>query len=241
MKTSPPPQKRFNCTTYYLLHSINMKGNIAAPVELTQSSASASPSNQEEVQPPSAVVMMEDPSLPLPTRKRTNIEGCQPPDDEDDNTKQLPTTTRRPITTTTTSSHKRQRKKELPTTVRFASVLHQTRIVPRWTKDDVTRSWYSKHDISAFKHQESIDATILRTLIHVAPTIDTLPQEAALYRGLERLLCDQITSEISERRQRCVSNVLVAQYKGLDMDLIAQVSKNITEKAAAWAFSMGSI
>ena len=191
----------------------------------------APPSNQEK-QPPSAVVMMNQ-SQPLPTRKRTNIEGFQPDEDKKQSTA-------RPVMTVSSLRNKRQRKKE-PSTVRFASVLHQTHIVPRWTKDEVTRSWYSTQDIFAFKHQESIDATILRTLIHAAPTIDTLPQDAALYRGLERLLSDQIICEISYRRKRCLVGVLVAQQKGFDVELIAQVSKNITEKAVAWSLSMGKM
>jgi len=175
---------------------------------------------------------MMNQSQPLPTRKRTNIEGFQPDEDKKQSTA-------RPIVTVSSLRNKRQRKKER--TVRFASVLHQTHIVPRWTKDEVTRSWYSTQDIFAFKHQESIDATILRTLIHAAPTIVTLPQDAALYRGLERLLSDQIICEISYRRKRCLVGVLVAQQKGFDVELIAQVSKNITEKAVAWSLSMGKM
>jgi hypothetical protein len=35
--------------------------------------------------------------------------------------------------------------------------------------------------------------------------------------------------------------VLVAQQKGFDVELIAQVSKNITEKAVAWSLSMGKM
>ena len=36
-------------------------------------------------------------------------------------------------------------------------------------------------------------------------------------------------------------SVLVAQQRGYDMELIAQVSKTISDKAAAWASSMGSM
>ena len=125
--------------------------------------------------------------------------------------------------------------------VRFASVLHQTHVVPRWTKDEAASSWYSNLDIVAFKHQESLDAAILRALIQAAPTIDTLTQETAVYRGLERLLSGQIAYEISDRRKRCVMSVLVAQQIGLDTELIAQVSKNFTDKAAVWALTLGSI
>ena len=62
-----------------------------------------------------------------------------------------------------------------------------------------------------------------------------------MYRGLERLLSAQIACEISDRRNRCVMGVLVAQHSGLDADLIAHVSKNLTEKAAAWALTLGSM
>jgi hypothetical protein len=171
------------------------------------------------------------PSSPL-TRKRPHIEAFKPDEDK----KQSKT---RPIIMTT-SSHKRQRRKE-PTTVRFASAPHQTHLVPRWTEDETASSWYSKHDVFAFKLLETVDAVKIRALIQAEPTIDTLPQEAAVYRGLERLLSDQITCEITERRKRCVMGVLVAQQRGLDMELIAQVSKNFSEKAADWALTLGRI
>lgn len=189
--------------------------------------------NQEE-QPssPSAVMTAPLPSPNRPMKKRPHIEACK----SDDDKKSII----RPIMTT--SSHKRRRRKEEPpTTVRFASVLHQTHVVPRWTKDEASSSWYSKLDIFAFKHQQSIDAAILRTLIQAAPTIDALPQEASTYRGLEQLLSGQIAYEISDRRKQCVMSVLVAEQIGLDMELIAQVSMNFTEKAAAWALTLGSI
>ena len=166
------------------------------------------------------------------TRKRPLIEACEPNEDDTQSTS-------RPISATS-SSRKRQRSKK-ESTVRFASVPHQTHVVPRWTKDEATSSWYSKRDLFTFRRQESVDAAVLRSLIQTATTIDTLPQETAVYRGLERLLSSQIACEISDRRKRCVMSVLVAQHRGLDMELIAQVSKNFTEKAAAWALTLGSI
>ena len=194
-------------------------------------------SNQEEQT--SAVVMTtplspSPPPCPMKKRPHIHIEACKSDDDKKSKI--------RPIMTT--SSHKRRRRKEEPpTTVRFASVLHQTHVVPRWTTKDeaAASSWYSKHDIFVFQHQQSIDAAILRKLIQAAPTIDTLPQETAMYRGLERLLSSRIVYEISDRRKRCVMSVLVAQQRGLDMEFIAQVSIHFTEKAAAWALTLGSI
>lgn len=91
----------------------------------------------------------------------------------------------------------------------------------------------------AFRYQESVDSALLRTLIQAAAAIDSLPQESAVYRGLERLLSDQITREIYERRKRCVMSVLATQKRGLDAEVIAQVSRNCTEKAAAWALTLG--
>ena len=198
-------------------------------------SAPLSSSSQDE-QPSSsaaaAVITMASPSR-RQTRKRPLIEACEPNEDDKQST------TSRPISATS-SSRKRQRSKK-ESTVRFASVPHQTHVVPRWTKDEATSSWYSKRDLFTFRRQESVDAAVLRSLIQTATTIDTLPQETAVYRGLERLLSSQIACEISDRRKRCVMSVLVAQHRGLDMELIAQVSKNFTEKAAAWALTLGSI
>ena len=213
--------------------SHHMMKNCITPEPTTQSTPLSF--NQEE-QPSAAAVVMTTP-LPSPNRpmkKRPHIEACK----SDDDKKSII----RPIMTT--SSHKRRRRKEEPpTTVRFASVLHQTHVVPRWTTKDeaAASSWYSKHDIFVFQHQQSIDAAILRKLIQAAPTIDTLPQETAMYRGLERLLSSRIVYEISDRRKRCVMSVLVAQQRGLDMEFIAQVSIHFTEKAAAWALTLGSI
>ena len=93
----------------------------------------------------------------------------------------------------------------------------------------------------AFKLQESLDAAVLRTLIRTSSTIETLPQDSAVYRGLEHLLSPQLISEISDRRNRCVMGVLLAQHSGLSTDLIAQVSKNFTDEAAAWALTLGSV
>ncbi len=104
-----------------------------------------------------------------------------------------------------------------------------------------TSSWYSKRDLFAFQCQEATDVAILRALIQATPAIDTLPQEPAVYRGLERLLSPKISSEISERRKRCVTSVLVAQHIGLNRDLIAEVSQNISDKSAEWALNLGSM
>jgi len=222
------------------------------------SSSSISSQEHEELPSSSAaavVVVMTPPSSPpLPTRKRPHIEAsssCKP-DDDDEDKKSTP----RPssiITTTTTSpssrhNNKRQRtqkKNEEPTTttnvVRFAPTPHQTHIIPRWTTNESTNSWYSKHDIFTFKYQESVDASTLRQLIQETPTIHDLPQESAVYRGLERLLSESIACEISDRRNLCVLNVLVAQLQGFDVEGIAQASMDCTEKAVAWALTLGSI
>lgn len=197
----------------------------------TISAPLSSSSQDEQLSSSVSTITMASPS-PRQTRKRPLIEACE--HNEDDKQSMS-----RPISTTS-SSRKRQRSKK-ESTVRFASAPHQTHVVPRWTKDEATSSWYSKSDIFAFRRQESVDAAILRSLIQTATTIDTLPQETAVYRGLERLLSSQIACEISDRRKRCVMSVLVAQHRGLDMELIAQVSKNFTEKATAWALTLGSI
>ena len=182
---------------------------------------------------------IQDEQLPIETRKRPLTDQvCCGPNRNDDSKK----SSSRPILSGATScSRKRQRTKKEPTAVRFASAPHQTHVVPRWTDDEAASSWYSKHDIHKFRHQESLDAAVLRTLIQTASTINRLPQESAVYRGLERLLSVQIASEILDRRNRCVMGVLLAQHSGLSTDLIAQVSKNFTDEAAAWALTLGSV
>ena len=94
---------------------------------------------------------------------------------------------------------------------------------------------------SVEQQKEATDAAILRTLIQTTTNIETMPQEPAVYRGLERLLSPQIASEIFDRRKRCVMSVLVAQHRGLNVDLIAQVSQNISDKGAAWALTLGRV
>ena len=200
---------------------------MSAPPSSSRSSREKQPSPS-----PSPAGITISPPSPRLTRKRPVInEVCTSNEDHKKSSSE-------PITVASPLSRKRQRRKE--PTVRFASAPHQTHVVPRWTEDETTRAWYSKHDTVAFKHQESIDAAVLRTLIQTSSTIDTLPQEPALYRGLERLLSANIAREISERRKRCVMSVLVAQHRGLNMDQIAQVSKNSSDKGAAWALTLGS-
>ena len=184
---------------------------------------------------------IQDEQLPIQPRKRPLFDQvCCEPNHNDDSKKS--SSSNRPIFSDATScSRKRQRTKKEPTAVRFASAPHQTHVVPRWTDDEAASSWYSKHDILTFKYQESLDAAVLRALIQTASTINRLPQESAVYRGLERLLSTQIASEILDRRNRCVMGVLLAQHNGLSTDLIAQVSKNFTDEAAAWALTLGSV
>ena len=169
---------------------------------------------------------------------------CEPEHDQD-----TAATTKKAKTTTTTTTPapqdcKRQRRKRSSTTgggVRFASEPHQVHITPRWSDSDITASWYSKHEIYTFKRLERADAALLRTLIQTASTVSTLPQESAVYRGLERLLSLQIVCEISHRRRQCVSSVLTAQLAGCDLETIAQISKDCTEKATSWALTLGQI
>ncbi len=103
--------------------------------EPTETSAPSSSSREEQPSPaPSpAWITITQPS-PRLTRKRPFInEAC--------------TST----TATSSCSRKRQRRKE--PTVSFASAPHQTHVVPRWTDDEAACSWYSKHDIFAFKRK----------------------------------------------------------------------------------------
>ena len=118
--------------------------------------------------------------------------------------------------------------------------------IPRWTPEENTASWYNALDIHLFKLQEGTDATLLRHVISSASAIDQLPQDTSIYRGLERLLSEQITNEIKERRKDVVKHVLTEQYEqdrlGLDdCDRIANVSRQISEKATMWAVQLGSL
>jgi hypothetical protein len=196
---------------------------------------------------------------PLPPRKRPPIEVSSSSSHHDE-VKKSTTTCSRPssINVPFSSSsrchdNKRQRthkKEDQPTTssittttVRFAPTPHQTHIIPRWTTTESSNSWYSKTDIVTFRYQEAIDASILRQLIAQTPTIHDLPQDSAVYRGLERLLSESILCEINNRRKHCVWNVLMAQRLGGldDVEGIARVSMACTEKAVAWALTLGSM
>ncbi len=197
-------------------------------------------SEQDEM---SSVVMMKEASsscVPRPLKR--NIDVCESEHDQD-----TTTTNKKAKTTTTTTpapqDRKRQRRKRSSAAagVRFASEPHQVHITPRWSDSDITASWYSKHEIYTFKRLERADAALLRTLIQTASTVSTLPQESAVYRGLERLLSLQIVCEISHRRRQCVSSVLMAQRAGCNFEDIAQVSTECTEKATSWALTLGQI
>ena len=195
-------------------------------------SAPLSLSSSQEKQSSSAGTMITTQLSPRRVRKRSILKVVTEPIIE------VKKSSSRPITATSCSRKRQRSRKEA--TVRFAPVPHQTHEVPRWTKDEAARSWYSKHDFLACQYQQAIDAAVLRTLIQTASTIETLPQEPAVYRGLERLLSAPIAREISDRRKRCVMSVLVAQHRGLNVDLIAEVSQNISDKGAAWALTLGS-
>ena len=144
-------------------------------------------------------------------------------------------------TTISTTSPSQKRLHSLKTKVRFTPKPHDIHVVPRWTEEETSNSWYSQKDIFIFRYQEAMDGALLRNIIKSTPTIDTLPQEAAIYRGLERLLSDQIAQEICDRRNRCVIGVLLAQRKGLSEEVMAMVSRNYSEKGVAWALTLGSI
>ena len=140
------------------------------------------------------------------------------------------------------SSCKRRRsstKKE--SSVRFASGPHDTHVLPRRSEEETRESWYSKQDIQIFRYLERIDGALLKAIIKAAPNVNTLPQDAAIYRGLERLLSSQIAEEMLTRRKRCTLGVLLAQQRGFDSEAIARVSGNYSEKAVAWALTLGKI
>ena len=120
------------------------------------------------------------------------------------------------------------------------------RPVPKWTREEYTAAWYNGIDISLFKLQEGTDAALLRALLSNAPCVQYLPQDTSVYRGLERLLSPQITSEIKERRRTVVKCVLFEQalqrQQGIcDVNRIGNVSKCCTEKASIWALTLGSL
>ena len=79
--------------------------------------------------------------------------------------------------------------------------------------------------------------------------MEHLPQEASLYRGLERLLSPQIIVEIKERRKVTIKSVLVEQAmqrrRGVDVPVdemkLAEVSRFYSEKAAVWARNLGGL
>mmetsp|Transcript_27313 Transcript_27313/g.49259 ORF Transcript_27313/g.49259 Transcript_27313/m.49259 type:complete len:224 (+) Transcript_27313:93-764(+) len=142
----------------------------------------------------------------------------------------------------TASQNKRRQR-----TVHFAAST-ETRIVPKWTKAERASSWYSALDVALFKLQEGSDAAILRCLISNALCVEHLPQEASLYRGLERLLSPQIIVEIKERRKVTIKSVLVEQamqrrrgLKVVDEMKLAEVSRFYSEKASVWASNLGSL
>ena len=200
-------------------------------------------------EPPETVAMLsaplssssiQDEQSPIQTRKRPLVDQVCESNEDSYDSKKSSSSNRSVLSGATSCSRKRQRTKK-ESSVRFSSTPHQTHIVPRWTKEEAASSWYSKRDMLTFKYQQSSDAAVLRILIQTESTINRLPQESAVYRGLERLLSVQIASEILDRRNRCVMGVLLAQHSGLSTDLIAQVSKNFTDEAAAWALTLGSV
>mmetsp|Transcript_43689 Transcript_43689/g.91918 ORF Transcript_43689/g.91918 Transcript_43689/m.91918 type:complete len:192 (+) Transcript_43689:242-817(+) len=123
----------------------------------------------------------------------------------------------------------------------------EVRVVPRWTAEESIASWYSAIDVTLFKIQEGTDAALLRCLISNASCVEHLPQDASIYRGLERLLSPQIVVEIKNRRRATVKSVILEQERqkgcneAMDAEKIAEVSRCCSNKAAAWAHSLGSL
>ncbi len=198
-------------------------------MQATNEAAPLSPSSSQVEQPKSATGITST-HHSSHARKRSLLQDDEPRIDHKKSSS-------KPNTVTSSLSRKRSRKEA---SVSFASVPHQTHVVPRWTEYEYTSSWYSKRDLFAFQCQESSDAAMLRTLIQATTAIEHLPQEPSVYRGLERLLSPQIYSEIAERRKRCLMSVLVAQHRGLNRDKIAEVSQKISDKGAEWALTLGS-
>lgn len=143
--------------------------------------------------------------------------------------------------------------------VHFAETA-EVRVLPKQEQEGESsqpkfKSWYTPIDISLFKLQEGTDAAVLRCIISQASSIEHLPQDAAVYRGLERLLSPQIVFEIRGRRKLVVKAVLTEQAclrqrrLGGDMSVkeneevlrLAQVSRCCTEKASVWARTLGSL
>lgn len=136
------------------------------------------------------------------------------------------------------------------------------RTVPRWTPQEHAAAWYSAVDVALFKLQEGTDAAVLRCLIASSPSVESLPRDPSVYRGLERLLSPRITSEIKERRRGVVRAVLVEQavqrrrrmvssslqggvVEGVptreDELRLAEVSRSVAEGATAWALTLGGL
>lgn len=178
-------------------------------------------------------------SLPLKKRRRLDLDLT------------FDTATTVPSSTPVVSAP--EKKKKTKKSVSFAPNA-DVRAVPKWTPEEYAASWYSGIDIALFKIQEGTDAALLRCLISAAPCIENLPQDSSVYRGLERLLSQQITAEIKARRRLVVKSVLIEQalQRGqqqlqgakvlvMDVNRIAAVSRCCSENGAVWARTLGNL
>ena len=118
-------------------------------------------------------------------------------------------------------------------------------VVPRWTPHEHEAAWYTTLDVAIFRLQEGTDAARLRQAI-AAKRLP--PDNAFLYRGLERQMSAQVLEEIKERRRRVVGSVLVEQArqrqggrKVLDHERVRSASTFYSEEAAVWAETVASL
>ena len=175
-------------------------------------------------------------SLPLKKRRRLDLDFC---------CDGRITPSAEPINNSKPSSMKKKSSNKSKRSVSFSpnASIHP---VPKWTPQEHTAAWYTGIDTCLFKLQEGTDAALLRALLANAPCVQHMPQNTSIYRGLERLLSPQITSEIKERRRTVVKCVLIEQalqrQQGVcDVNRIADVSRSCTEKASVWALTLGSL
>ncbi|KAL7530205.1 hypothetical protein ACHAWF_003286 [Thalassiosira exigua] len=117
-----------------------------------------------------------------------------------------------------------------------------------WIDEGPAVSWYAPLDYALFKLQEGTDAALVRCRLEAAsehPEREDLIDVSA-YRGLERLLTPQMSMDVNRRRRHVVKSVILEQRRQRKLGLndgaeLAEVSRRRSEKAAAWARTLGSL
>ena len=115
-----------------------------------------------------------------------------------------------------------------------------------WSKEDRFNSWYSREEISSFKHERThlVDALkdtrtatamkqIAASVEHRATPPSIRIHNKELIRGIEKFISPEVARHILRKRRRAIHGVLQCQGK-LDVESLAQAYRSDSRFAKEW-------